>query len=355
MSTNIGWVRNPDGTKGETWNPIIGCSKASPGCANCYAETIAGTRLVNIPSTAKRYQEVITDGKWNGKTFLVESELEKPLRWKKPRTIFVCSMGDLFHESVKASWIDKVFAVMALCPQHRFMVLTKRPERMARYFNSHGEFGGAQVWQKVVNEMLSLTRDLEKAYLPMHVTHLPNVWLGTTVENQEQADKRIPHLLRCPASLRFLSVEPMLNEIDLRFYTQLWADDRGDNGSDEFREEHGWGYNDYSGGFCGAGDDLYDPQPCLGWVICGGESGKSARPMDPEWVRSLRDQCKAAEVPFFFKQWGEWLHESTIDPMAYCDLWVIEAKRVDGFLKVGKNCAGRRLDGVFHDEFPEVV
>lgn len=244
MSTKIEWAE-------ETWNPIVGCSKVSPGCNNCYAERMAG-RLAGMG--LKPYLEVVEwddhpeDPKpmqqWNGKTTLVRSTLDKPMKRKKPTVYFVCSMGDLFHEKNDELWIGMVFSVMMASPQHTFLVLTKRPERMAEFYKSASMF-------------------------PMD-SMLPNVWLGVTAENQEQADKRIPILLDIPAAKRFVSVEPMLGPI---FFPQSWVDEA-----------------------------RYFELGVLHWVICGSESGPGRRPMDLNWTRNLKEQCIAADVPFLFKQ-----------------------------------------------------
>jgi protein gp37 len=233
----------------KTWNPIIGCDKISEGCKNCYAEKMA-KRLSGIKATSY-YREVLVSypmddryGKWNGKTHFIESALEKPLKRKKPTKYFICSMGDLFHESVPFEWINKVFEVVENAKQHTFQILTKRPDIMYKYMQRYG-----------VGEMPD------------------NIWLGVTAENQEQANKRIPILLKIHAKIRFVSVEPMLSNVDL----SLWF-------ISGYTEPP---YNDV-----------------IDWVICGGETGHKAKPMHPNWVRSLRYQCKNADVPFFFKQWG---------------------------------------------------
>ena len=242
MSHKIGWLNRP-GTTGETWNPIIGCSKISAGCANCYAEKMA-KRLASIKST-KYYRAVLDvdefeplnwriDAGWNWKTAFVPAQLEKPLRWKTPRTVFVCSMGDLFHESVSPDWLYEVFDVMSLSPKHTFIVLTKRPKQM-RSFVEHS-------WLDRGNEFL------------------PNVWMGVTAENQEQADARIPYLLATPAAVRFVSIEPMLGPLRLEPYLEK-----------------------------------------LDWVLCGCESGPGRRLMKWSWAEDLLKQCKA-NVPFFMKQ-----------------------------------------------------
>lgn len=241
----IGWLNVP-GYIPQTWNPIVGCSKVSEGCRNCYAEKMA-KRLAAMMDF--NYMTATGGGgNWNGETILCEPTLQKPLGWKKPRAIFVNSMGDLFHENTPDEWVQHVFRTMSLCPQHLFIVLTKRAERMEKFvtarlsrFNEAGMFG-----------------------------ELPNVWLGVTAENQAAADERIPYLLRTPAAVRFVSVEPMIGPVT-------------------FTCEH----------LC---RDSCCGNPRLDWVICGGESGPQARPMNPYWARSLRDQCSGACVPFFFKQ-----------------------------------------------------
>lgn len=231
MTTKIDWTD-------ETWNPIVGCSKCSPGCQNCYAEKMAA-RLASMK--IRGYTEVVSaDRKWNGKTAFVESALDKPLRWRKPRRIFVCSMSDLFHKTVPSNRVYSILEVTQKTQQHQYQILTKRPRKMRGCINGFKNRHGG---------------------LP-----LKNVWLGVTAESQTEADKRIPYLLDTPAALRFISVEPMLGPINL---------------------------SEYIG--------------ALDWVICGGESGPEARPMHPDWARDLRDQCAAAGVPFFFKQWGKWI------------------------------------------------
>lgn len=244
----------------KTWNPVVGCTKVSPGCKNCYAEKMA-YRLANMGQ--KKYQHVIsTDGGvWNHAVAFNDKWLDKPLHWTKPRKIFVCSMGDLFHESVPFSFIEKVMAVIEECPQHTFQVLTKRADIMAEYFNGLGK--------------------------RFELSNLPNLWLGTSCENQEMADKRIPILLQIPATVRFVSCEPLLGPIDL---------------------------NETSIGQiigpCGeSGKYKCDCDCCMGipsldWIIVGAESkGQyTGRYCDLEWVQSIIDQCDNANVPCFVKQ-----------------------------------------------------
>ena len=303
----IDWLNMP-GFKGETWNPIIGCSKVSAGCKNCYAEKMA-FRINNMhPRTG--YNNVISGKKWNGKTHFVESAIKKPLHWKKPRMIFVCSMSDLFHEDNSYSDINKVFKIMPLCRQHKFIILTKRPERAFNYFK----------W---------LIEQAKKAGIDGPFLPLLHVYIGVTAENQEMANERIPILLTIPAAKRFLSIEPMLGEIDLsRFLPEGHWGQHPTKGKMFYPKYFmskcagcGWiGSSEYWEGGGPIGDtgdhfDLYCPK-CEGqepdeidnninWVICGGESGHKARPMHPDWVRSIRDQCKEANVPFFFKQMSQ--------------------------------------------------
>ncbi|MGE4293314.1 MAG: phage Gp37/Gp68 family protein [Desulfovibrio sp.] len=291
----ISWL-NGD-RKGETWNPHVGCSKTSPGCSHCYAETMA-VRLAAMPATRDLYGQVVEwkcehreEGEyntfgarakgWNGKTAFSETALVKPLSWKKPRTVFVCSMSDLFHESVPDEWIDRIYAVMTLCPQHRFIVLTKRSKRMREYMSSTRDFTDAR---KRLG--LGIASGIQICSTPWS---LPNVAHMVTAENQEMADERIPDLLATPSALRGVSIEPMLAGVDL---TEIYDEDYT-----HFCALTGWKSDSV---------DTYSTNK-LDLVICGGESGQGARPMHPDWARSLRDQCAAAGVPFHFKQWGKYL------------------------------------------------
>lgn len=370
--TSIEWTTH-------NWNPVRGCSRVSEGCRNCYAERVAA-RFSGKGNWGEGLAEWVTrpDGKrearWTGKVVAAPDHvLTQPLRWKAPRTIFVNSTSDLFHEDLPDAVIDRVFAVMALCPQHTFQILTKRPERMRAYVcdDAIGDIAdeASQIWAE------NRAPNGEKGYLFQHWRGggemdielsewpLPNVWLGTSVEDQASADARIPHLLDTPAAIRFISAEPLLGPVDLQSMDgDIWDAAR----------------NALTGRWRWAGGPTRTETSPLDWVICGGESGPGARPMHPDWARSLRDQCAAADVPFFFKQWGAWLPWEPQDAPfwlsqagAYEDGHTLFPGDMDGdpkwddglglisqgeahaaFQLVGKGKAGRRLDGVTHDAMP---
>jgi protein gp37 len=281
-----------DGSKIEwteaTWNPVTGCSKVSPGCKHCYAERdwprLAAPRAKPNIYTGRDF----TDVKCH------PEKLGIPLRWTKPRRIFVNSMSDLFHEAVPFEFVDAVWLTMIKSQQHIFQILTKRPQRMLEFFE----------WESKRCE---------------HPT-LPNVWLGVSCENQETFDERWRILAKVPAAVRWFSLEPMIGRIDMCEAFGMW-------------------WNQTMHCFEGSGSKL-NPHG-FSWVVAGGESGPHARPMHPDWVRAIRDQCQAAGVPFFFKQWGEW------------------APPTDGaggrkivMHRFGKKAAGRSLDGRTWDEYP---
>jgi protein gp37 len=259
---------------------------------------------------------------WNGK--VSESnwgQMVKPLSWKKPRRIFVNSMSDLFHDGIPDETIDRVFAVMALCPQHTFQVLTKRPARMRYYLGKRNGMGNSEICRAINAIPAQLGNRHGALEMP-----LPNVWLGVSVEDQARADERIPLLLDTPAAKRFLSCEPLLGPVDL---TRL-----NPGGIQALNALHG-----------ASVDPGYSEWCAIDWVIVGGESGKDARPMHPDWVRSLRDQCKTAGVSYFFKQWGAW-HS---DALLFTDM---QGQCPPANMKVGKKASGRILDGMEHNGFP---
>ena len=249
-----------------TWNPIVGCSIVSAGCANCYAMRQAN-RIRHMSGPESHYfgttETIKGKAIWTGKIAQAsERVLTAPLGWRKPRRVFVNSMGDLFHESIPDEWIDRVFAVMALSPQHTFQVLTKRAKRMREYMN--GDWS-ARAYQAIDGQQNgSQAQGWLAASKP-----LPNVHLGVSAERQPEADERIPDLLATPAAVRFVSAEPLLGPINI-----------------------------------GAAQNLANRPNRLDWVIVGGESGPGARPMDLAWARSIVSQCRVAEVPCFVKQIG---------------------------------------------------
>lgn len=267
--SNIQWTDR-------TWNPTIGCSKVSAGCQNCYAIKDQH-RLSNNPNQKIRNNaQGLTEKKgdrleWTGQVKFLPERLEQPLRWRKPSMVFVNSQSDLFHEAITDEQLDQIFAEMAFTPQHLYQVLTKRPERMAKYV------AGLDLRRliRAIGAMIPSGQCSIK--LP-----LPNVWLGVTCENQKAADERIPWLLQTPAAIRFLSCEPLLEKIDL---------------------EKAFAVIDVNGEPSGP---ICDPDGSdkIGWVIAGGESGHSARPCDIDWIQSIVDQCNDFDVPCFVKQLG---------------------------------------------------
>lgn len=360
--TGISWTN-------ASWNPLRGCTRVSEGCKNCYAETVAGR--FSGPGLPYEGLTKLVGGerRWTGKVNFVESALDQPLRWSKPRKIFVNSMSDLFHESVPDEWIDRIFAIMAAAYWHDFQVLTKRADRMAAYFAD--EQAVAQRWIDASFKMVGTMKPLKQVGwswaqegMPWP---LPNVWLGVSVENQAAADERIPLLLQTPAAKRFISAEPLLGPLDLSDLTirvRPGEQPCGLAGLDALTGIH-WDAEDTIVGLYG------NPDPRIDWVIVGGESGTHARPMHPDWARSLRDQCKDAGVAFFWKQWGEWcppwdgLKYDTSKGRAGSPPAFLVAKngtvhcfkndatdQAAVMVRVGKREAGDLLDNVRHHEFP---
>ncbi|WP_333676809.1 phage Gp37/Gp68 family protein [Dyella sp.] len=345
-----------------TWNPLRGCSRVSEGCRNCYAEKVAA-RFTKPGMAYERLIHPSTHG-WNGEVHIAHEVLDHPLRWTRPRRIFVNSMSDLFHESVNDVTIAGIFGIMAACPQHTFQVLTKRPARMHKWFQWMG-------WQKPRGVLHESTKGLMGYKHPRRPAindgpwPLPNVWLGVSVEDQKAADDRVPALLKCPAAVRWLSCEPLLGRVDLTLDGLVCHPCRN---AQQMRMDPTTGAYECCKrcDYTGIGDEW-----AIDWVVAGGESGPSARPMHPDWARSLRDQCASAGVPFFFKQWGEFdlsFDRDRDDPdFRQCGRadrlpgrWInlagghgFHGERVHYAHKVGKRKAGRLLDGVEHNGFPE--
>lgn len=381
--TNIEWTRNPDGSKGKSWNPIRArnkqtgkrgwfCAHVHDGCRFCYAERInmkAGDTGGN-GVVYKAQNEALLD------IYLDEETLLEPLHWRKPQRVFVCSMSDLYGPWVKIEWLDKIKAVQALTPQHTYIEPTKRPDRMLEYLT-----GGRRISESRFDDRAICIKAMAFLWGPLHryddvlksaiAVPLPNACGLVSCSTQQDADKFIPILLQTPLAKRGVSLEPLLGPIDLT----------------KIPHAHGIGSCLEPGEIHGGTGQCVDMRPALDWVIAGGESGtkeQDIRPMHPDWLRSLRDQCKAAGVPFFFKQWGEYLPVGQNLPgygkvngafavklgrmklhyagptmwgtnYAFAERGVEFASMTDGRLtfRVGKKRAGRLLDGVEHNEFPQ--
>ncbi len=355
-----------------TWTPIrarhgdaVGwhCEHVSEGCRNCYAEAMnrrLGTGLEFKPGHRKAIE-----------MFLDEEMLLAPLRWQRPRMIFVCSMTDLFAGFVPDAWIDQIFAVAALCPQHILQVLTKRTERMRDYLTTPGRH----------TAILAAAAEITGETVTVGAGHdwpwpLPNVWAGSSVEDQATAEERIPILLDTPAAVRWLSMEPLLGQVDLTgvVLPPSWV----------YQPLLGVRFDPMMPPTYGGEEEA---TPKLDWIVLGGESGRGARPMHPDWVRSVRDQCSTADVPFLFKQWGQYAYEQLVDTsydhiecvaadgrrfayaadlvsgtaMPRAVLWdgaasweAVDAPPPGAMIlrNVGKKAAGRHIDGREHDDYP---
>lgn len=376
-NTKIEWTE-------QTWNPIVGCSIVSPGCTNCYAMKMAariqkmnrtggsGSNYVNhYDGTTRSVNGNIV---WTGKPAKAPRNIfDAPLSRKKPTTYFVNSMGDLFHEDVPDEWILDALTVMAIGRRHTFQVLTKRAARM-REFMSRPDLLG---------DIYANWYTFDGGAREVEGWPLPNVWLGVSTERQQEADERIRDLLNTPAAIRFVSAEPLLGEVRLDRICIL------PKRPGSIRA--GIHLNALAGRYCESGVpytgewDITKAPPeippiKLDWVIAGGESGPNARPMHPDWARSLRDQCQATGVPFFFKQWGEWApnigavdgwaiddnleiskfaHREWEDGRWSADFYPMWCDFSDGnyneaqcVSRLGKTRAGRKLDGVEHDAMP---
>lgn len=300
-----------------TWTPVVGCDPVSPACAKCYAALMAA-RLEAMGQA--KYAGIATRhgnlGKWTGKVTLWEPDLLKPLGVKKPARWFLTSMGDIGHDKVAFDFLDRIFAVMAMCPQHTFYVLTKRPGRIARYLS--GEDCRGPTWSRKV--AVDAAASVHGTPFAVKQWPLSNVLIGCTAEDQPRADERRTHLERIAYSgwRTFVSYEPALGPVD-------WT---------------GWAF--------------------LAWMISGGESGPGARPSHPDWHRATRDWCAKAGIPYMFKQWGEWAPRSAIDRDLFAKrsrgrpCWsATSGAGITDVFRVGKKAAGRLLDAVEHNGFPE--
>jgi protein gp37 len=339
-----------------TWNPVVGCAYVSAGCENCYAAREAADRLAHLPTYAglavRRPGE---PAQFTGEVRCLPERLDQPLRWRRPRRVFVNSMSDLFHPGVDWAFIAGVFARMALAHRHTFQVLTKRPQRMARMLDDPKfRVAVAEAATEIIattgfagRRQFDLSRWHPEPYADSNVWYppwpLPNVWLGVSIETDRYA-WRADHLRSTPAVVRFVSAEPLLGPLPSL---------------------------DLSG---------------IDWLIVGGESGPGARPMHPDWVRDLRDRTQLPELNdawpgdrhtrFFFKQWGEWLplepdpqppfwlsqHGKLVDSHHFPDFnldppgWDTDVTGADPVVwhRIGKTTAGRELDGRPWDEYPAV-
>ncbi|KGT75822.1 hypothetical protein MA20_32050 [Bradyrhizobium japonicum] len=349
------------------------CEHATTGCEHCYSEGFNKRLGTGLPFKPGHRKDI--------EIFLDEQMLTQPLRWKKPRKIFVCSMTDAFADFVTDEMLDRMFAVMAMSPQHTFQVLTKRAKRMRRYLTNADQNEAASVGirspgftvnqrvQALVADYMKLGKfrvngfgplykeDWERAKPNLRPLPLQNVWLGVSAERQPEADERVPELQATPAAVRFVSLEPLLGHISLHALNLATP-----TPSDALR-----------GVQCvpdGSLEGHHNEQIAkLDWVIVGGESGRDARPMHPDWPRSLRDWCQACDVAYFFKQWGEWApstpeeargnpHSGWQANAAHPHVAKASALYPEAGAKfiarVGKKAAGRLLDGVEHNEFPRV-
>ena len=300
QNTKIEWADH-------TFNPWWGCTKISPACDHCYAAALDkrtggdhwGANQPRKRTSAKNWLEPV---KWNKQADAFFTEHGRRQR------VFCASMADVFDNAIDPQWRADLIELIAETPNLDWLLLTKR------IGNAH------QMLDDIVNTSVNGVKDLELGGWQKWM--LPNVWLGATICNQEEANRDIPKLLAVPAAKRFLSVEPMLGAVDLKLMQG---------------HENGWSAIG------------------LDWVICGGESGHGARPMHPEWAQSLRDQCVVAAVPFLFKQWGEWhpkIWRESGDIVIGADVRVMTEIEGRQMVRIGKKAAGRLLDGVEHKSTP---
>jgi protein gp37 len=307
----------------KVWNTVTGCTKVSQGCKNCYANAVHDKRHKAFLQGKKVPQQYAVPFET---ILLHEDRLEAPLHWRKPQRIFVDSMSDLFHPDVPDKFIGRVWSRMLECPKHTFMILTKRPQRM-------------------VDVISRLVAECERKGL----RQASNIWLGVSAEDQQTADERIPYLLQTPAAVRFVSCEPLLGPVDLLHHLApvMHVNAEKDLSNDTANALVQMGRHVYK----------YLEGALLDWVIAGGESGPGARPMHPQWAKSIKDQCQAAGVPFFFKQWGEWVPRGMAQLLGF-DAKVSKNTAFDAIpypvimSRIGKKAAGRLLDGREWSEFP---
>ncbi|MGW0336689.1 DUF5131 family protein [Streptomyces sp. NPDC003011] len=353
----------------DTWSPIIGCDRVSSGCDGCYAIREAWRHSHNPhPEVAAAFAGTVqkTEDRldWTGQVNLLHRRLVQPLRGRKPRKIFVNSQSDLFHKNVPDAFIAQVWAVMSLARQHTYQILTKRPGRARSLLASHAfRVACEEAEARLVADETTpgLPRARREQYpgrsRSTFAEPLPHVQLGVSVEDQRTANLRIPVLLETPAAVRWISAEPLLGPVNLKQAVIPMGSQRG----------HG-----LTASFVHLGDCCTNQLHGINWCVVGGETGPKARPMHPDWVRDLRDECAKTGVPFSFKQWGDWGLHTAVDGDGRLGAGA-RALAADGTLyepgspqaghdarlvhvcKVGKKTAGRELDGVIHDEFPAGV
>lgn len=348
-NTKISWAE-------ATWPISTGCKKVSPGCDSCYAATLTGGRLAHLPA----YAGLASGGDFTGEVRLLPDRLDWPLRWTRPRRIFVASMSDAFHRDVPDEYLAKVFAVVALAPQHTFQFLTKRHGRMRSLLSSPTfpdmvAQAGDELHVKAKPAARDGWRGSLRAWAMPFTWPLRNAWMGVSVEDQRWADIRIPALLQTPAAVRWISAEPLLGPVSLHRYLPTHPSGAGNYPARFITDQ-------YPAEFA-----QWKRDTGLSWVVAGGESGPGARPMHEEWARTLRDQCAAAGVPFHYKQRGVWtdadggvrpgdvfLSENGMRDDVDDD-YICASNESDATLlrRVSKKTAGRELDGREWNEYPD--
>lgn len=387
MSTKIEWTQGPDGSKGETWNFIKGCSRDNAECDHCYAMHQVHRKMhaSDVGLTKIRPKGSARPGvDWTGKITVLHERLGLPLRWKRPRRIFVNSMSDLFHPGVPFEVIAAALGVMAATPRHIYQILTKRPERALEFFSWLA--AGAPEGREV-ERCVGLAEDTGvdfKDRIVVGTWPLPNVHLGVSAGRQETADEKIPLLLQCPAAVHWVSAGPLIGPVDFTEIPANLPPSKPGESWDYFNALTGQGVDSQSGERSGS---IF---PRISWVVVEGESGRSARPMHPDWARSIRDQCVEAGTAYFFKQWGayapwvteEWYTHGDDEKRAHTwvspdgrwgHCWLVDddgswsnhtgdppidelgRAAVAVMSRIGKKAAGRVLDGRTWDEMPASV